>query len=59
MFLCLLLQFSQNKHQRVIITSEDSKVRVLDGVELVQKFRGILGFTFAVQNDYNVQTHQS
>ncbi|KAI9113873.1 hypothetical protein K1719_015124 [Acacia pycnantha] len=35
------IQFSQKKHQRVMITSEDSKIRVLDGVELVQKFKGV------------------
>ncbi|XP_028766042.1 uncharacterized protein LOC114723953 [Neltuma alba] len=35
------IQFSQKKHQRVMITSEDSKIRVLDGFELVQKFKGI------------------
>lgn len=36
------IQFSQKKHQRIMITSEDSKIRVLDGFELVQKFRGIV-----------------
>ncbi|KAK4256779.1 hypothetical protein QN277_006460 [Acacia crassicarpa] len=35
------IQFSQKKHQRVMITSEDSKIRVLDGFELVQKFKGV------------------
>ncbi|KAF7834173.1 WD repeat-containing protein 44-like isoform X1 [Senna tora] len=35
------IQFSQEKHKRVMITSEDSKVRVFDGIQLVQKFKGL------------------
>ncbi|KAK7353624.1 hypothetical protein VNO80_19075 [Phaseolus coccineus] len=34
------IQFSQKNHQRVMITSEDSKVRILEGVELVQTYKG-------------------
>ncbi|KAL2347266.1 hypothetical protein Fmac_001266 [Flemingia macrophylla] len=33
------IQFSQKNHQRVMITSEDSKVRILDGIELVQTYK--------------------
>jgi hypothetical protein len=36
-----LLQFSQKNHQRVMITSRDSKVRILEGVELVQTYKGM------------------
>ncbi|KAL4276751.1 hypothetical protein HN51_059401 [Arachis hypogaea] len=34
------IQFSKKNHQRVMITSEDSKVRILEGMELVQIFKG-------------------
>jgi len=36
----ITLQFSQKNHQRVMITSEDSKVRILEGIELVQTYKG-------------------
>ncbi|KAF7840083.1 periodic tryptophan protein 2-like protein [Senna tora] len=35
------IQFSQEKHQRVLITSEDSKLRVLEGVDVVHKYKGL------------------
>ena len=35
-----MLQFSQEICPRVMITSEDSKVRVFDGVDVVNKFKG-------------------
>ncbi|KAJ1378267.1 WD40/YVTN repeat-like-containing domain superfamily [Sesbania bispinosa] len=35
------IQFSQKNHQRVMITSEDSKVRILEGTELVQTYKGL------------------
>jgi len=35
-----MLQFSQEICPRVMITSEDSKVRVFDGVDIVNKFKG-------------------
>ncbi|XP_004502913.2 uncharacterized WD repeat-containing protein C3H5.08c-like, partial [Cicer arietinum] len=35
------IQFSQKNHQRVMITSRDSKVRILEGVELVQTYKGL------------------
>ncbi|XP_050377643.1 uncharacterized protein LOC126794888 [Argentina anserina] len=35
------IQFSQENPRRVMITSEDSKVRVFDGVDLVKKYRGL------------------
>ncbi|OIV96982.1 hypothetical protein TanjilG_31873 [Lupinus angustifolius] len=35
------IQFSQKNHQKVIITSEDSKVRIYEGVELVQTYKGL------------------
>ncbi|XP_061342511.1 uncharacterized protein LOC133288708 isoform X2 [Gastrolobium bilobum] len=35
------IQFSQNNHKKVMITSEDSKIRILEGVELVQKYKGL------------------
>ncbi|MED6161854.1 hypothetical protein PIB30_064679 [Stylosanthes scabra] len=35
------IQFSKKNHQRVMITSEDSKVRILEGMELVQTFKGL------------------
>lgn len=38
------LQFCQERSQRVMITSEDSKVRVYDGIDLVQKYRGRADF---------------
>ncbi|KAJ6677816.1 TRANSDUCIN/WD40 REPEAT-LIKE SUPERFAMILY PROTEIN [Salix viminalis] len=34
------IQFSQETCPRVMITSEDSKVRVFDGVDVVNKFKG-------------------
>ncbi|CAK7355030.1 unnamed protein product [Dovyalis caffra] len=35
------IQFSQELCPRVMITSEDSKVRVFDGVDIVNKFKGL------------------
>ncbi|KAJ1412942.1 WD40/YVTN repeat-like-containing domain superfamily [Sesbania bispinosa] len=35
------IQFSQKNCQKIMITSEDSKIRILDGIELVQKYRGL------------------
>ncbi|TKY73855.1 WD repeat-containing protein [Spatholobus suberectus] len=35
------IQFSQKNHQRVMITSEDSRVRILEGVELVQTYKAL------------------
>lgn len=35
------LQFFENDSQRVMITSEDSKIHNLDRVEVVQKYKGI------------------
>ncbi|KAG6657366.1 WD repeat-containing protein 44-like [Carya illinoinensis] len=35
------IQFCQERSQRVMITSEDSKLRVYDGIDLVQKYRGL------------------
>ncbi|KAB5548298.1 hypothetical protein DKX38_011704 [Salix brachista] len=35
------IQFSQETCPRVMITSEDSKVRVFDGVDVVSKFKGL------------------
>lgn len=35
------IQFSQKNHQRVMITSQDSKVRILEGHELVQTYKGL------------------
>ncbi|XP_075501471.1 uncharacterized protein LOC142539715 [Primulina tabacum] len=34
------IQFLKNNTRRVMITSEDSKIRVLDGLEVVRKYRG-------------------
>ncbi|TKY60413.1 WD repeat-containing protein 44 [Spatholobus suberectus] len=35
------IQFSQKHSQRIMITSEDSKIRIFDGFELVQKYKGL------------------
>ncbi|KAL6225407.1 hypothetical protein ACLB2K_004257 [Fragaria x ananassa] len=35
------IQFSQENTGRVMITSEDSKVRVFDGVDVIKKYRGL------------------
>ncbi|XP_073141362.1 uncharacterized protein [Henckelia pumila] len=35
------IQFLKDNTQRVMITSEDSKIRVLDGLEVVRKYRGL------------------
>ncbi|CAJ1974685.1 unnamed protein product [Sphenostylis stenocarpa] len=35
------IQFSQKNNQRVMITSEDSKVRILEGIELVQTYKAL------------------
>ncbi|PIN21059.1 WD40 repeat-containing protein [Handroanthus impetiginosus] len=35
------IQFLKNDSQRVMITSEDSKIRILDGLEVVRKYRGL------------------
>ncbi|KAL7102101.1 hypothetical protein ACP275_08G098300 [Erythranthe tilingii] len=34
------IQFLKNDSQRVMITSEDSKIRILDGLEVVRKYKG-------------------
>ncbi|CAI0554865.1 unnamed protein product [Linum tenue] len=35
------IQFSQDKAPKVMITSEDSKVRIFDGFDLIHKFKGL------------------
>ncbi|KAI8535857.1 hypothetical protein RHMOL_Rhmol10G0207200 [Rhododendron molle] len=35
------IQFTHEDSQRVMITSEDSKVRILDGVDIVHKYKGL------------------
>ncbi|KAK4840393.1 hypothetical protein QYF36_007779 [Acer negundo] len=35
------IQFSLEKPQRVMITSEDSKLRILEGVDVINKFKGL------------------
>ncbi|KAF9681747.1 hypothetical protein SADUNF_Sadunf05G0034900 [Salix dunnii] len=35
------IQFSQEICPRILVTSEDSKVRVFDGVDIVNKFKGL------------------
>ncbi|XP_057768995.1 vegetative incompatibility protein HET-E-1-like [Salvia miltiorrhiza] len=35
------IQFLNNDSQRVMITSEDSKIRILDGLEVVHKYKGM------------------
>ncbi|KAH6784282.1 hypothetical protein C2S52_009241 [Perilla frutescens var. hirtella] len=35
------IQFLNNDSQRIMIISEDSKIRVLDGLEVVQKYKGL------------------
>ncbi|KAK9271573.1 hypothetical protein L1049_001934 [Liquidambar formosana] len=35
------IQFSHGQSQRVMITSEDSKVRIFDGIDIVHKYRGL------------------
>ncbi|XP_061344857.1 uncharacterized protein LOC133290724 isoform X2 [Gastrolobium bilobum] len=36
------IQFCQKNSQRIMVTSEDSKIRIFDGIELVQKYRGTI-----------------
>ncbi|XP_050206866.1 uncharacterized protein LOC126656360 [Mercurialis annua] len=35
------IQFSQDKSQRVLISSEDSKLRIFDGADIVHKYKGL------------------
>ncbi|CAJ1937863.1 unnamed protein product [Sphenostylis stenocarpa] len=35
------IQFSQKNVQRIMITTEDSKIHIYDGIELVQKYKGL------------------
>lgn len=35
------IQFLDNDSQRVMITSEDSKIRILDGLDIVHKYKGL------------------
>ncbi|CAI8619108.1 unnamed protein product [Vicia faba] len=35
------IQFFQNNCQRIMITSEDSKIRIFDRTEIVQKYKGL------------------
>lgn len=35
------IQFSQEESQKVMITSEDSKLRILDGIDVVYKYKGL------------------
>lgn len=35
------LQFLKSDSRRVMVTSEDSKIRVLDGLDVVHKYKGI------------------
>lgn len=36
----LILQFSKEESHKIMITSEDSKLRILDGFEVIHKFKG-------------------
>lgn len=36
----IFLQFFEQDSRRVMITSEDSKIHILDGVEIVHKYKG-------------------
>ncbi|CAK9142647.1 unnamed protein product [Ilex paraguariensis] len=35
------IQFTQEESPRIMITSDDSKVRILDGIDVVHKYRGL------------------
>ncbi|XP_074371346.1 WD repeat-containing protein YMR102C-like [Apium graveolens] len=35
------IQFLEEDSQKVMVTSEDSKIRIFDGLEMVQKYRGL------------------
>ncbi|KAJ4838241.1 hypothetical protein Tsubulata_011308 [Turnera subulata] len=35
------IKFSEDNSQRVLITSEDSKLRIFDGVDIVKKYKGL------------------
>ncbi|KAM4117310.1 hypothetical protein ACB094_02G114100 [Castanea mollissima] len=35
------IQFSQEISQRVMVTSEDSKIRIFDGIDIIHKYRGL------------------
>ncbi|KAK6922842.1 WD40 repeat [Dillenia turbinata] len=35
------IQFTEEESPRVIVTSEDSKLRILDGIDVVHKFKGL------------------
>ncbi|KAF8404397.1 hypothetical protein HHK36_009282 [Tetracentron sinense] len=35
------IQFAQEESRRVMITSEDSKIRIFDGIDVIHKYRGL------------------
>ncbi|KAJ0041324.1 hypothetical protein Pint_27190 [Pistacia integerrima] len=35
------IQFSKEESQKIMITSEDSKLRILDGLDVIHKFKGL------------------
>ena len=41
LLISLSKQFAPGSSSEVLITSADSRIRVVDGVDLVQKFKGI------------------
>lgn len=44
-FLCFMQQFAPGSSLEVLITSADSRIRVVNGDELVHKFKGIISFS--------------
>lgn len=51
------LQFFKNDSRRVMITSEDSKIHILDGVEIVHKYKGIGLFLLINPSERPVNDH--
>lgn len=40
----LIMQFAPDDSEKVMITSADSKIRIVDGADVIQKYRGSIWF---------------
>jgi WD repeat-containing protein 44 len=52
----MVLQFAPGNPSEVLVTSADSQIRVLDGVTMVQKFRGVDQMPKKISHYYHHRT---
>ena len=50
-YLCFMQQFAPGSSLEVLITSADSRIRVVNGDELVHKFKGNASFSYHLKSN--------